>query len=795
MFRAERRYGTAAFALNGGAVTNAADRMVIGCFSGSTGTMTVDGGEAYSAGGVTIAEKSGSEGVLEITGGTVYSRGDALVGEAGKGTLTIGGTGVFECQTAGGGPLWLKLGVGGSSDNTINLNEGGELKIWHIEHYNASTGANVVNFNGGTMTSLGNNGNTGRCLIGNYESYNTTAPTVRILKKGGTINTAKFVTNIERATLESGVEEGQTDGGLTITGKGILNLNAVAAYNGLTYVESGVLALTNGYAFAGPVKVGKKGAIAVDVTAAKTASVLEVNGKIALFSFKGDALEFGEATDTLATSVFLTGPVVGYEISSVTAEGRTTVYATITDVANIDKTRKVTTFVAGAEFDDTAQDPLLNHHVDQNASFSNGMPANDSYDVVVFPGDAVMYIYSERRNNKDVINNRSFGDLAVRGGTLAVVASNGNNARWPNLGVKHVAGNGTLYLARIGLSTQNHDSLVVDECVNVEASTQGIRADIPATQDVWFGGTGATSVDGDVFVTNGIMKVQAHVTFNGDVTIGAYSTRSWLDADGTVFNGDLILFDGAVFNCNGKTATFGEDARLVLKGGTLANTNNITEWPKTVIQGGVYTYGAVPGAAEYTLAGGRLNVVPATDELGATMTLAGVKLADGVNAADVVQMVNTKFAWRYTVDGTTGKITAEAYGSIDDSVPNEWIGGAAGELSNGANWTRGLPVEGQILAFVTDAVIDSEHATLLATTPKVIVNEGVSLSIDLSALGDVTGGDGVALVGAFEGNISGITFTDSRAWDWTASVGQDGKLYATPKSTYQNHWVGGDTGL
>ncbi|MBE6382342.1 MAG: hypothetical protein E7049_04930 [Lentisphaerae bacterium] len=950
------------FTLDGGVVTNQSNRMVIGCFSPSKGAMTVNNGEVYSAGGITIAEKSGSEGLLEINGGTVYSRADALVGENGKGTLTIGGTGVFECQTANNGCLWLKLGVGGSSDNTINLNESGELKIWHIEHYKASTGSNVINFNGGTMTSLGNNGGTGRCLIGNYESGNTTAPTVRILEKGGIINTAKFVANIERATLESGVEEEQTDGGLTITGKGILNLNAVAAYNGLTYVESGVLALTNGYAFAGPVKVGKNGAIAVDITAANRASALAVDSKIALFSFKGNALGFDETTDTLDTSVFLTGPVVGYALSQETAEGVTTVYARITDVANINKTRKVTTFIAG---------PLSeggDRHVDQDTAFSNKMPGGDGFDVVVFPGDALMYIWTG--NNGKSLNFKPIGDCVVRGGTVWVKISNNDLDHSPRLGARHIAGNGTLKLTQVGLEAVDNMSgtLVVEPTVNVDFTCHESKP----TYDTWITGHTVVDIKGDVYVTNGVLRVYSGAVFDGDVVVGPWGTMSWLNNPATV-NGRLVVQEGATFNFNNQSVTFGENATIVL-GGEIVNYGNVQSWPKTEIENGFYVYGTAPIANEdCTVKGGLLRVSPTKDGDNETLNLGKIKIPEGVEPANVLVVTDTQYNWTFTVDSSTRIVTATQGAAKTDADANVWYGGAEGDLSNGQNWSRGVPTATQTVKFISDAVVkrsdknqtqywkqlvleggvvvelksndgdypnytvepdgisgtgtlvlrrcglkavdnstdfaipatitlvtcnnggsmtekdswlNDEKATATitvngpvtnknyfvtrgnvvfnedvtiasgaqlkvhskdnvlakttfnkrlvfenggsltldganasvafaegasvevlagtASVPRSALSEGSSVSIasDAAMQINMNGEDepveenvAVCLGVAFSGDVANVSFSDSRAWAWTASVGQDGKLYATPKSTYQNHWVGGESGL
>ncbi len=686
--------------MTGGIWSSAGDFRIASDGARGYAVMTNDCGTVTCGLNFAVGAQNGTDGTYVHKSGVTTISGTAFIGRhGGKGRVELSGGDVIvngaQMLLGSGSPL---------GTSTVALN-GGTLSVKKLA---AEGGTASVVFNGGTLKALASNLS---AFVPKADNF-----TLSIGERGATVDTANYIVGIE-SDIGSAVEEGETDGGLVVTGKGILALHAAANYNGLTKVEQGVLDFRNGMSFTGPVEIGKNGAITVEVTPVYTAAQEEIaekqaeydaeevaegqehqvvvptvadlllNKKIALFS--ASALSFEEATDDITTSVFLTGPVVGYTLSSETADGRTTVYATITDVANIATSRKVTTFIAG---------PLADggdRHVDQNTAYSNGQPANNSFDVVVYPGDAFMYIWADDRS----INNRAFGDLVLRGGTLWVTISNAN---YPNLAVKHVAGNGTLKLARVGLCVQNHTTLVVDEHVNVEASTEGVAN----TQDVWIGGADRIiTVNGDVYVTNGVMKVQAGVTFNGDVAIGYYQPRqSWLDVDGTVFNGDLILEDGATFNCNGKTAVFGKDARLVLKGGTLINTSNITAWPKTVIQGGVYAYGAVPGAAEYTIEGGKLNVVPTTDESGATMTLTGVTLADGVNAEDVIQMAGTNFKWRYTIDETTGVITAEAFEALDSSVPNEWIGGAQGMWKQASNWTRGIPTIDQTVVFNNDAV-------------------------------------------------------------------------------------------
>ena len=62
--------------------------------------------------------------------------------------------------------------------------------------------------------------------------------------------------------------------------------------------------------------------------------------------------------------------------------------------------------------------------------------------------------------------------------------------------------------------------------------------------------------------------------------------------------------------------------------------------------------------------------------------------------------------WTFTLarDTATGALSYTA-ASNDDTVPNRWIGGAAGSWSLAVNWSRGLPTATQTVLFESDATI------------------------------------------------------------------------------------------
>ncbi len=683
--------------MTGGTMSSGSDFRIASNGTGATSVFTNENGVITCGINFALGGANGCNGTYVQKGGTATIAGTAYIGRH-------GGTGVFEL---GGGDFIVNgdqmlFGSGNPlGTSTVALN-GGTLSVKKLA---AEGGTASVVFNGGTLKALASNLN---AFVPRADNF-----TLSIGEDGVIVDTANYIVGIE-SDIGSAVGEGETDGGLVVTGKGILVMHGAANYSGTTTVEKGVLDFRNGMSFTGPLEIGRQGAVTVEMTPMYSAALEQIAAKQAEYDAEGDehqvvvptvadllldkkvelfsasALSFEEATDDLSTSVFLTGPVVGYTLSSEVVDGRTVVYATITNVDNIATTRKVTSYIA------------TDNYVDQDGAWSNGQPADNSYDVGIFTAGGIMHIWGD---GKGKITNRKFGDLVVRGCTAKVRYGGGG---YPDIGVKHVAGNGTLELAQAGLVGNGTLDLVTDKNVKIVITTEGASG---AARDAWIGvnnanATAATIVNGDVVTSNGFIAIWRNVTLNGDLVISPWSVNSYVGAsagDTLKINGDLVLLDGATFDFQSHNVTFGENARLVLMGGTVINTNSLSAWPKTVIAGGVYTYGAVPGASEYTIEGGRLNVVPPTD--GTSFELAGVTVADGVNPADDIKITGTQYNWSVAYDSASGKVTATAGEPYDASTPNYWVGGAQGYWNVAANWSRGIPSVTQTVIFDGDALV------------------------------------------------------------------------------------------
>lgn len=210
-------------------------------------------------------------------------------------------------------------------------------------------------------------------------------------------------------------------------------------------VTKGVLLINAGTTFTDGVVIGANGAIAVDMTGKVSAENL--NGTIDLFSTPTLTLESG---DSVEKAVFLYGPVVGYTIGTREENNETVVYATISDVANIASTRKVTVFTAG-------YDASANHWNDQSQNWSAGAPSKGSFDIGVFCEDASInymsgYVFSH-------------GDFVVRGATVTAKGSSS-----PNLDMLRFAGSGTVLLQNASVDLRSGCALAVDAGVTINVA-------------------------------------------------------------------------------------------------------------------------------------------------------------------------------------------------------------------------------------------------------------------------------------------------------------------------------------
>ena len=164
-----------------------------------------------------VGPTSGLTGEVLVDGGMVSSEQDFCIY---RGALTIN-SGSLEVAPG----KWMAF-YKSKDANTVTLN-GGTLTISQFGRNDDGTGTIV--FNGGTLVANQNSTEAGRGLI-------YSAITVKVMERGGTINTGGFTVDINAALSE---DPSSTGGGMTFKGGGIVKLASGNTYKGNTTVELG----------------------------------------------------------------------------------------------------------------------------------------------------------------------------------------------------------------------------------------------------------------------------------------------------------------------------------------------------------------------------------------------------------------------------------------------------------------------------------------------------------------------------------------------------------------------------
>ena len=261
--------GVGVYNLHGGVLNvNTGGNAWIGGYG--NGALNASGGSAIFSGYVSVGRWPGGVGSLNVSSGTISQTNAArftLIGEAGTGTLTVSGTGLF--NVAG---TQLMLGDDGTGSGLVNLN-GGALTVPKVV---TGAGSGTFNFNGGTLAANASSTN-----------FMTGLTAANVQGGGAIINDGDFAVTIGQALLDGG-----SGGGLTKRGGGMLTLTGTNTYTGATLINAGALAL------------GGSGSIS------NTALISLASGAIFDVSALGSPFALGHS-QTLSNSAATTGTIKG----------------------------------------------------------------------------------------------------------------------------------------------------------------------------------------------------------------------------------------------------------------------------------------------------------------------------------------------------------------------------------------------------------------------------------------------------------------------------------------------------
>jgi autotransporter-associated beta strand protein len=308
----------------GNVVAGAGDRLWMG--QNGQATWNQSGGSTTCNGYLVIGRLATSVAAWNVTGGTLTQNppnpGEypgVILAEAGTGTLTVSGGGVFDSN---GGQINIAAGGG---TGTLNIGPGGTVRANQIVEFNVGTSA--VNFDGGLLVAN----------AAANASFITGIDTTTVKSGGVTIDS-----NGQSIAINVALLDGGGNGGLTKTGAGRLQLNAANTYTGATVVSAGTIGGSG--SVAGTLAVGASASVAPGTSvgtfsvgattlagtyeceiAGAAADVLSVNGNLNL-SGASLAVTATAPTGTGWTIATYTGALTG-TFASVTA-GYTVDYAT-----------------------------------------------------------------------------------------------------------------------------------------------------------------------------------------------------------------------------------------------------------------------------------------------------------------------------------------------------------------------------------------------------------------------------------------------------------------------------------
>ena len=261
--------------ITGGKLTILSSASQIGSAAGGSGSIEMTGGELHVGQLQVGAYGTGS---MVLSGGTVYSKDWSCIGRfaGGVGTLTVTGSGVWECA---------HLGLFASEDGTgtITVENGGEIRFasTNIREFvigNHAAGVGILRLNtGGTLTASGVNAAYATdtfILDGGTLARMASGDNTGFIRSSGSGNLGKFQVGPNGGTLDTSngtqtvaidIDDlpGSSGGTLVKKGTGTLVLAGSGTFTGGFTVEEGTLSAESsvnlpGYAV-GPITV-KSGA-------------------------------------------------------------------------------------------------------------------------------------------------------------------------------------------------------------------------------------------------------------------------------------------------------------------------------------------------------------------------------------------------------------------------------------------------------------------------------------------------------------------------------------------------------
>lgn len=538
--------GTGKFVLAGGTV-NVANCSYWAADTGSKSDVEISGGTLNfngandNYGALRILNGSNSTLTMDINGGTVNLNGDMQLGagSSGNAEINISNGGVLCCGPSG--ERWFKIGYGIGSESTVNLQTGGLLDIWYMDH--PSTGLSTLKFDGGTLRAKQGTDN----LI---NDANDASFDVIIGDKGGVIDTQGFGVTIKKKMSGTGTITKRGAGALTLTG----------SYAGGIKVENGAGSVTtpgNQQLSAGQ-NVFLVSKVSAEMTCEQAGNLaadrpiwFESNGQIEL---KDCTLDFSTQEEQLlfaATSITVDGAPVASNAD----------IASYVHVLNATEAHKVIFKDNGVY---AVADLIENKWIGGESgewsnpdNWSGGVPTETSH--VVFDKDVVV-----KRSDQSV--KKCWVKLTLEN-NARVEFWNDNDDNYPTYEIAAgcLEGTGTLVLTHCGMNAATSDVTIPATISVVFKNNTGA---IDGSVDCWlnnFGATHIVTINGDVTVED-YLVTRGGVIFNGGVTI-TNGARIYIDEGSATFNGNLTIDGSGILDKKaGTTVAKGDNAQLTLTG-------------------------------------------------------------------------------------------------------------------------------------------------------------------------------------------------------------------------------------